>query len=106
MIALAWLACASEPAAPPGMAAPRHAAGWDELVAAAERGDVSTAKVLARDLSLGDVPDDDPAASALGAALGFLQIAEDPEDLADGIARARAACVACHARRDVTAAVR
>ena len=98
---LALLACGTPgPPAPPPV---RHAANWSELVAAAQRGDVVTTKALAQDLDLGEVPDDDPAVGKVGAAMGFLQVAEDPEDLLDGVAKAREGCVDCHARSGLPA---
>jgi hypothetical protein len=101
-VILALLACAT-PSPPPAASPIRHAAGWDGLVAAADRGDLITAKALAQDLELGDVPDDDPAVGKLGAALGFVQVAEDREDLVDGVAKAREACADCHARNGIAA---
>lgn len=83
------------------MPVPGHATEWESLVAAADRGDVETVKVLARDFSLGDVADDDPSAEKLGGALGFLQMAEDPEDLGPAIDRAKEACAECHQARGV-----
>ena len=78
---------------------PRHASEWDALLAAADRADLATVRVLARDFSMGDVAEDHPAAGELGAALGFLQLAEDAEDVALGVERANAACASCHADR-------
>jgi len=78
---------------------PGHATEWRALVAAAERGDVATARTMARDLSLGDVPEDHPAAEELGAALGYLQIAEGPDDVREAVREAEAACEACHRDR-------
>ncbi|MEZ4241844.1 MAG: hypothetical protein R3F59_37985 [Myxococcota bacterium] len=99
---LVWMACrGAAPEPDPPLAATEHAAGWEELVAAAQRGDVPTTQVLARDFSLGDVDQDDPAAARLGAALGFLQVADDPADLPDAVAKAKAACVACHEAKQV-----
>jgi hypothetical protein len=85
----------------PSLPAPGHANEWDALVAAAERGDLATIKVLARDFSLGDVAEDHPSVETIGGAMGFLQTTDDPEDLAPTIARAEAACTACHAARGV-----
>jgi hypothetical protein len=95
---LAWVACrgGEAPVGVEGLPAPRHAGEWSALVAAAERGDLQTARVLARDLTIAPVPEDHESAAALGAALGYLQVADDPADLPDVVGRARAACVACH----------
>jgi hypothetical protein len=95
-IALWLLACGGGAEERPMLPAPAHASEWGALVAAAERGDVRTTRILARDLTLAPVAEDHDAAATLGAALGFLQVADDPEDLSDAVARARAACVACH----------
>ena len=85
----------------PSLPAPGHATEWDALVAAADRGDLETMKVLARDFSLGNVPDDDPSADKLGGALGFLQLAEDPEDVEPALEKAKEACVECHRARGI-----
>ena len=97
MIAL-WLACRGAPApAPPPP--PGHADGWDALVAAVARGDVDTAKALARDVSLGAEDDGSAPTTALGGALGYLQVVDDADDARDALAEAREACDACHAAR-------
>lgn len=88
------------------MRAPGHASEWDALVAAAGRADLVTTKVLARDFSLGEVPDEHPSASIIGGAMGFLQTIDDPEDLAPTIARVEAACAECHAAYGVPAPLR
>jgi hypothetical protein len=93
VIVLLW-ACGT-PTQPASDDRPRHATEWDSLTKAAEQGDVQTVQMLARDFELGDVPDH-PSASQLGAALGFLQMAEDPEELKEGLAKAQEACEACH----------
>lgn len=100
-----WLGCGRAVEAP-SLPVPGHANEWEGLVAAAERGDLATVKVLARDFSLGDVADDHPSAEKLGGAMGFLQTLDDPEDLAPTIARARAACTECHQARGVLSTVR
>ncbi|MEQ1501553.1 MAG: hypothetical protein ABMB14_04950 [Myxococcota bacterium] len=98
-----WLGCGA-PTVVPEPAADDHAAAWPALVAAADRGDLATLRVHARDLRLGTV-DDDPEAARVGAALGFLQLVDDPADVPDAVAKARAACVACHDARGVVAPV-
>ena len=95
MLALACRSSAPADSLPP----PGHVTEWPSLVAAAERGDLATVKVMARDVSLGAVPDDHPAAAELGAALGYLQIADDPADLLETMREAEAACEACHRDR-------
>lgn len=97
LAALFALGCSGQ--STPIARAPGHASEWASLVAASERGEVETVRILARDLTLGTVPDDHPSASQLGAALGFLQLAEPGDDLAPAVARARAACESCHAER-------
>jgi hypothetical protein len=91
-----WMAACGWAPTPEGPVAPAHAAGWSALVRAVERSDLAAARVLARDVSLGPVSADRVEADQLAAALGFLQVAEDPDDLTEGLARARAACDACH----------
>lgn len=63
---------------------------------ATAHGDVHTAQVVARDLTA--EPQDEDAAARIGGALGFLQLADDPEDLVDGLVTAGEACGTCHAR--------
>lgn len=92
----AWFACHSATAPDGGPLPPRHAAGWDALERAAQRRDLAAVQVLAGDVSLGPISADRPEADALAGALGFLQIAEDEEDLDEGMRRARAACTGCH----------
>ncbi len=93
-----WLAC-GRGTAPEVVPTPGHADGWDALVAAVARGDVPNAKVLARDLSLGAEDDGSPPTTAVGGALGYLQVADDADEARDALAEARAACDACHAAR-------
>jgi hypothetical protein len=100
---LALMACRGGEA--PALPEPHHASEWSALVAAAERGDVQTAQVLARDLTLAPVAEDHESAAALGAALGYLQVADEPADLPEAVAKARAACVACHEAHGVAAAI-
>lgn len=95
MIALALWACGGAPTTPEGPPAPTHANGWDQLIAAVDRGDVATARVLARDLTLAGVGEDSPWATRLGGALGMLQVS-DEEDLAPTAESAAAACDGCH----------
>lgn len=99
---MAWwmLACGGAPA-PVELPAPRHGDGWEALTAAVARGDVPTARVLARDFSLGDVDDGSPATGKVGGGLGFLQLASDPEEARDALAAAREGCDACHAAKGV-----
>lgn len=84
--------CASTPPAPPP--APAHFGEWERLVERVVARDPDGARVVARDLTEGDVP----GSEALGGALGFLQVA-DADDLPDGLAAAAVACGACH--RDI-----
>lgn len=95
MIAALLCACATSPAPEPPLPAPRHANGWEDLIAAVDRGDVATARVLARDLSLAGVGEESPWATRLGGALGMLQVA-DEEDLRDAAVAAAGACDGCH----------
>ncbi len=92
-----WLvACGGGGVDPAALPVPVHGAGWPALVAAVERGDVATARVLARDLSLGDQDDGSPATARVGGALGFLQLAADEEEARDALEAARAGCEGCH----------
>jgi hypothetical protein len=97
-----WWVLASCGSAPVSeqLPAPTHANGWDDLVAAVERGDVETSRVLARDLSLGGIGEDSPWATRLGGALGLLQVS-DAEDLREGLDAAAVACRGCHAEAGV-----
>lgn len=88
-------ACGPEPTAE-GPLPPRHVEGWDALVRAADRADVAAVRELARDVSLGPVATDRPSADAFASAMGFLSIAEDEDDVKEGVTRARAACAGCH----------
>lgn len=104
MIALWLWGCSSpEPEAPVLPPPPDHAGEWSALVRAAARGDRAAAQVMARDLSLGSVSDDHAGATAVGAGLGFVQVATDDEDVALGLGRAGRGCAACHAGRAVPA---
>jgi len=104
VIALFWLGCMcgtpAPDAAPPVL---RHYAGWRSLVRSAARGDVAACRVIARDLTMGEVAGDHHGAETVGAALGFLQVAEAAEDLPLGVERAAAGCRACHAENGVVA---
>jgi hypothetical protein len=93
-----FLACgrAPTPELPP---TPRHGDGWAALAAAVERGDVAAAKALARDVSLGPLDDGSAPTTALGGALGYLQVVDDAEEARDAFAEARGACDDCHAAR-------
>jgi hypothetical protein len=73
-----------------------HFAGWDRLTDAVARRDVDAARAEARDLTEGEAGGDE----IVGAALGFLQVA-DADELADGLAGAALACGACHVANDV-----
>ncbi|HHO52171.1 MAG TPA: hypothetical protein ENK18_15170 [Deltaproteobacteria bacterium] len=86
---------------PPDPPPPRigHFSGWEGLLRATSRGDVQTARIQARDLSLGSIPEDREGAEVVGAALGFLQVATSPGELGVAVSRAAAGCVACHRER-------
>lgn len=88
----------------PSMPSASHFGSFDQLVAAAVRGDVVGAQFLAASLQAGDVPeplDDGGGAQAVGGALGFVQLAEDPVELAEGVAAAAVGCGRCHAAAGV-----
>jgi hypothetical protein len=76
-----------------------HYEGFDVLVDLAAHGDRDAAQHAARELSGGS----DADSEALGAALGFVQMAEDEGELADGVASAAAACGNCHRERGIRA---
>ena len=94
------LACTWGSGAESGGPGSSHVTGWADLQAAVAAGDVEAAHGLARGVDLGDIPStsrgDGSAETALAAALGFLQVAESPEELVLGLDRAQAACDACH----------
>lgn len=105
-VALAWLAGCRCGAEPPVTAMPpaSHFGSFDQLVSATVRGDVEGARWLAASLQEGDAPappDDGGGAQAVGGALGFLQLAEDADELAEGVAAAAVGCGACHAAAGV-----
>lgn len=90
--------CTPERSIPPSTA---HFSEWSPLVGAAVRGDRDAARVMARDLALGDVPEGD-GADAVGAALGFLQVA-NADELVDAVVEAGEGCASCHAQAGVLA---
>ena len=101
MFVLLWmLGCTCNETEPP-MIAPRasHFGTFHGLVNAATQGDVDGAKWIARSLQEGDVPeplDDGGGLEEVGGALGFIQIAEDAEEVVDGLATAAVGCGKCH----------
>lgn len=105
-ILLTILACTCGGPAVDGPApAPSHFGQFDALVDAAARGDLATAQFVARSLEegeQGEAPGAD-GSEEVGGALGFVQIAEDTEELADGVATAAAGCAVCHASTGATA---
>lgn len=94
---VALLACRCDGGPTHAPAPEAHYADFDHLVDLAAKGDVAPAKALARDL---EVADDD---ATLASATGFVQMALDADELADGVSEMAAACGACHASRGVTA---
>lgn len=91
--------CRSEPPPEPP---PAHYAGWELLVDAAAIGDLETAQKLAQELDGGPLAEgDDAGVAEVGAGLGFLGVAEDSQEAADGLAAAASGCGACHAARSV-----
>lgn len=101
MLVLLWLlGCTCNDAESP-VIAPRasHFGTFHGLVNAATQGDVESAKWIARSLQEGEVPDpadDGGGAEEVGGALGYIQIAEDPEEVIDGLAAAAIGCGKCH----------
>lgn len=88
---------APAPTGPPAL----HYVGFDALVDRAAMGDREAAKVAATDLVGGeparwDGEGGEDAAIGVGGALGFVSIAEDADELADGVASAARHCGACH----------
>jgi hypothetical protein len=103
MLALfALLACTGSPPPEPPPP-PAHFAGFDALVRATAGSRVDNAKIHARDLTSTGEAAESEAAGKIGAALGFVQVATDPADVADGVAKAAAACGSCHDASAVTA---
>lgn len=100
---LLWLSCTSAPSEPAPLPTPDHVGGWPLLIGAATKGNVRTAKTLARDLTLGPGIDEHDGAATMGAGLGFVQVAADGADIALGIGRAAAGCGVCHVARSVVA---
>ena len=96
--------CGSEE--PASLVATGHYARFDALVEATSRADYDDAAILARDLTAGapaDHPAGQEAAARIGGALGFVQFAEQPDELALAVARAASACGACHGAAAVEA---
>lgn len=87
----------SRPTAPELPAVAPHYGEWERLVGSAVRGDRIAVNTMARDLTVGaGLTGDESAAAEVGAALGFLQVA-DEDGLVFGVVRAAAACGSCHA---------
>lgn len=81
-----------------------HYARFDALVGAACRADYDDAAILARDLTAGAPaghPASEDAVTRIGGALGFVQFAEQPDEIALAVARAASACGDCHAAAGV-----
>ena len=81
-----------------------HFGRFHGLVNAALEGDVEGARWIAQTLQEGDVPDpadDGGGAEKVGGALGFVQMAEDGEEVLDGLAAAAVGCGQCHAAAGV-----
>jgi hypothetical protein len=78
-----------------------HFDEWPRLVDAVARGDRGGARRMARDLGAEPELADAEQMSPLGGALGFMQVASDGEDLADGLTEAAEACGSCHGARAV-----
>lgn len=68
------------------------------LVIAGFRGDVESSQWIARTLAEErvDFPMDAVGIEQVGGGLGFVQVASDSADVAEGIARALGGCAACH----------
>lgn len=68
------------------------------LITAGFRGDIESSQWIARTLAEErvDFPLDAVGIEQVGGGLGFVQIASDNEDVAEGIARALGGCAACH----------
>ena len=79
-----------------------HFGQFEALVDAAAKGDLPTAQFVARTLEEGEAGPLGDGADEVGGALGFVQIAEDTEELADGVGAAAAGCAGCHQQNGVT----
>lgn len=71
-----------------------HYAEWDALVTAVAEGRRADAASLARAVT--DPDDDGPETARVRAGLGFVQVAADRAELADGLVSAATACGGCH----------
>jgi len=63
------------------------------------QGEVETARFLAADLRPGDMPevaDDGGALEKIGGGLGFIQMAQTPQEAVDGLAAVVVGCGSCH----------
>jgi len=93
LIVIFSLACFVSEPPPQKTHALAHYANWSGLVAAVERSDGKTARVLARDLQ-------GPDRAELGSSIGYLLVA-DEEDLSLGLLSAAKACGSCHVEHGV-----
>lgn len=89
------LGCGTTPPEPP---APPHFAGFDQLASQVARVQLDTARATARAVT------EDEDASRVGAALGMLQVAEDPDEALDALTAAVGACRGCHVESGATRA--
>ncbi len=101
------LSCRCGPPEAPSVVLP-HFGEWEGLVRAAVRADSAGAAVIARDLTEGqvgapDAPGGDDGISAVGAALGCLQLPGDSDDLVDGVVEAAVGCRTCQAGASLAA---
>jgi hypothetical protein len=107
-ILLLWLMacqCGQAPDAPlAAEVGPAHFGRFHGLVNTAIDGDVEASKFLARSLQEGDVPevvDDGGGHEKVGGGLGYVQMAQSPEDVVDGLAAAAVGCGLCHSAAGV-----
>ena len=95
----AWLGCAE----PEPVALDRgHFDAYPALVAAVTAADVAGVRREARLLAADPTTEASDGGAAVGAAVGFLLVAE-ADELGDGLAAVERACAACHAARGVPA---
>lgn len=96
-----WLACTCGDVRPPQAAVAPHYGYWNSLVRLVATGRTTDAQTVARDLVTGDVDGDREHHATIGAALGAMQVLDDADVMAAGVAKAAKGCGECHAAQQV-----
>ncbi len=104
LVGVAGCQCGEQPAE---VTVAPHYAGWEAVVDAVARGDRRDAAERSRLMTEGEPslwsgPGAEDANARVGAGVGFIAMAEDSEELADGLASAALGCGDCHAAAGAT----